>query len=151
VFKKSSLDVEGPLSRFLYRIYKGPDIPRILKNYASIDKLPADSIETVQKVITFLQTGSARDYAKLVPTVERAINGWFVLREAQVSMKCYERIAKGVCGIELIRTIRRFEKMGYDSAQALAMSKRVLRPTWDVFEERNKLADWGVKRGNLLR
>jgi len=72
------------------------------------------------------------------------------MREAQVSMKCYERIAKGVCGIELIRILKRYENMGFKTHEALAMSKRLLQPTWDVFEE-DGTAEEKVDRGKLKR
>jgi len=79
VFKGKSLDVDGPFSRFLYRIMKGPDEARIQKNYTSVNNVPPEAINTIRKVVASIQENDSVEYDKEVPNLQTAITGWFMM------------------------------------------------------------------------
>jgi len=137
VFRGRGLDVQSPLSRFIFRLLQGPDLNLLRENYSAFANLPDKAVPLLKKIITSMQSGEANAYRQIVPNLDAALNGWFAIRKATKSIKCYERLSMGIAGIEILGHVQRLSRLGYEESKVLDMAKRCMRPRWDVLEDDN--------------
>lgn len=140
-FTNRSLGVESYLSRYLYRLLQGPELALLKANYrGAMDD--TTTIPKLQKAVAALQHGGILDYRKEVPNIQLALEGWFKTRASTASLKCYERLAMGIVGIELITYLRHYQAMGHAQKHAMGMAKRRLLSKWDVIEKVGSAAEY---------
>jgi len=82
VFCGRGLDVQSPLSRFIFRLLQGPDLNLLKKSYSAIANLPEEVVPLLKGIITSMQSGEANAYRQIVPDLDTALNGWFTMRQA---------------------------------------------------------------------
>lgn len=130
-FAQWGIDVEGPLSRLLYRLQTGPNVATIKRNFDSLSDMEIESVPKLRNIIASLQTGGLEAYREIVPNLAAAIMGWQKIHSLKQSMECYERLSLAICGVELMSEMNHLESHGYSKPMATAIARRCLFPRWD--------------------